>query len=283
MEKLNYLYMDAKPIFTTFVFELKQRWKKFIIFCGLSILFVLLGSYLPYALEPCNPIPDTQARYFQDGLMFLNFLIILTTCFFFGGIICAEFDYKTGYTVFPIINKYKLIIGKYLGSYILVIGVIGTFYFTLGLWGIYYYGGSINHLYYQSFLIVMLYALAICSFVALFSSFMKNVSMSIVATLMILLMANMMIDSLVVLLYPDFEPVYSLNHNFKLVSYIMESDFPTKLGDRYIDAPSEHGPTEGFEVRQWLTPTIEMGITIFLLYTVICLVVASLIFKRKQL
>jgi len=283
MEKLNYLYMDAKPIFTTFVFELKQRWKKFIIFCGLSILFVLLGSYLPYALEPDNPMPDTQTLYFQDGLGFMSFMAIFTASFFFGGIICAEFDYKTGYTVFPIINKYKLIMGKYLGSFTLVIGVIGTFYLTLGLLGLLYYGGSITPLYYQSFLISMLYVLAVCSFVTLFSSIMKNVNITIVATIMILLMVYRMTDSLVVLLYPEFEPVYSFNHNFKLVSYILEEDFPTTREDRYEIVPSRFSFMGDFEVREWLTPSIEMGITVFLLYTVICLMVASLIFKHKQL
>ena len=283
MEKSNAIYEFIKPIFTTFVFELKQRWKKFIVFSVISIAFVLLLSYLPYALEHDYPMPDTQGEYFQEGLSYMSFIAIFTVCFFFGGIICSEFSYKTGYTVFPIINKYKLIIGKYLGSFTLVIGVIGTFYTALGILGIYYYGGPITRLYYQSFLIAMLYILAVCSFVTLFSSLMKNVNMAIVATIMILFIVNMMIDNLIVLVYPEFEPVYSLNHNFKLVSYILEEDFPTILKDRYIDAPSRHGVAAGFEVRQWLTPTIEGAITVFLLYTIICLVTAAIIFKRKQL
>jgi ABC-type transport system involved in multi-copper enzyme maturation permease subunit len=88
----------------------------------------------------------------------------------------------------------------------------------------------------------------------------------------------MIIDSLVILLYPEFEPIYSLNHNSDLISYILVKDFPTKLEDRY-----EEIEFRNFKRRIWLTPTIEGAITIFLLYTVICLAVAAFIFKRRQL
>jgi ABC-type transport system involved in multi-copper enzyme maturation permease subunit len=281
-ERINNLYLEIKPILTTFVFEIEKQVKKFLVFCLISILFVLLVSYLPYALESENPLPDTQAEYFQEGFGYLNFISIFTVCFFFASIICYEFSNKTGYIVFPIINKYKLIIGKYLASFTLVFGVMGTFYFTLGYLGIYYYGGPINRLYYQSFLILILYILALSSVVTLFSSFIRSVNMTIVATIMIILVANMMIDNLVILLFPEFEPVYSLAHNFKLVSYILEEDFPTALEDRYIEGGEARGPVQ-FEIRTWLTPTIEGAITVFLSYTIICFALAAIIFKRKQL
>ena len=276
------LYFGVKPVVSTFIFELKSSWKKFLVFCAISIVFVLLLSYLPYALAPDNPLPEEQNVYLQDGLHFMNLIIISTVCFFFGGIICSEYSSKTGYITFPIINKYKLVVGKYLGKLTFVIGVVGVFYITLGILGIHYYGGPITKLYYQSFLFALLYVLAISSFVTLFSSFMKNVNMAVVSTIMILLIVNVMIDSLIILLYPEFEPIYSLNHAFKLVSYILVEDFPTKLEDRYIERVAMRGGQEVTTVI-WLTPEIGIGITVLLLYSVICLVLAALIFKRKQL
>ena len=277
-EKLKYYYIVAKPIFVAYIFELKKQWKKFIAFSIVSIVFVLLLSYLPYALIPDNPLPETQAEYFQSGLNFIIMIFLFAACFFFGGIICEEFGNKTGYLTFPIINKYKLIIGKYVGGLTLIVGVVGAFYLTLGILGFYYYGGPINYRFYYSFGIAVLYVLAVSSFVTCFSSFMKNVSMSIVSTIMVLLIANILVDWLLGLLYPNFEPVYSLDHAAKLISYILEDEFPTKTADRY-----EELERRGFNQVVWLTPTIETGITIFLVYTFICLVVAAIIFKRRQL
>ena len=88
----------------------------------------------------------------------------------------------------------------------------------------------------------------------------------------------MIIDSLIMLLYPEFEPIYSLSHASDLISYILVEDFPTKTVDRY-----EEITFRGFTRRIWLTPTVEMGITIFLTYTIICTTMAALIFKRRQL
>ena len=277
-ENLYDFYMAAKPVFTTYIFELKKQWKKFIAFSMVSIAFVMLLSYLPYALISDNPLPETQVEYFQSGLNFIIMIFIFAACFFFGGIICEEFGNKTGYITFPIINKYKLIIGKYLGALTLIIGVVGAYYLTLGVLGIYYYGGPINYRYYYSFGISVLYVLAVSGFITLFSSFMKNVSMSIVSTIMLLLIANILVDWLITLLCPDFEPIYSLDHAAKLISYILEKDFPTKVVDRY-----EKVGIRGFNRIIWLTPTIETGITILLLYTIICMVVAAIIFKRRQL
>jgi ABC-type transport system involved in multi-copper enzyme maturation permease subunit len=277
-EKFNYVYIAALPVITTYIFELKKQWKKFVIFSMLAVTFVILLSYLPYALIPDNPLPDTQADYFQSGLNFIILMTIFSACFFFSPIICSEFDNKTGFITFPIINKYKLVIGKYLGALTLMIGVIAAFYIALGYLGIYWYGGPINYRYYYSFGIAILYALAVASFVTFFSSFMKSVNLTIVSALLLLLIANMIIDSLIILLYPEFEPIYSLNHNSGLISYILVEDFPTKLEDRYEDLEFRN-----FSRRIWLTPSIEGAITIFLLYIVICLVVAAIIFKRRQL
>jgi len=277
-EKLNLLYIAALPLVATYIFELKKQWKKFIVFCCISVAFVLLGSYLPYALIPDNPLPETQADYFQSGLGFIILITLFGACFFFSPIITSEYDKKTGYITFPIINKYKLVSGKYLGALTLLIGVIGMFYVALGALGIYYYGGPLNYRYYLSFGIAILYVIAVGSFVTLFSSFMKNVNMTIVTTIMILLIANMMIDSLVMLLYPEFEPIYSLNHASDLINYILVEDFPTKLEDRY-----EENEFRGYTRRRWLTPTIQMGITIMLLYTIVCVTIAAIVFKRRQL
>ncbi|MBD3256093.1 MAG: hypothetical protein GF383_13435 [Candidatus Lokiarchaeota archaeon] len=277
-EELYGLYIKVKPILTTYIFELKKQWKKFVFFSAIAIAFVILLSYLPYALIPDNPLPATQAEFLQSGLQFISSLVIFASCFFFGGIICSEFSNKTGFITFPVINKYKLITGKFLGAYTLITGVMSIFYFALSVLSVFYYGAAFNYRIFYSFGIALLYALAVSSFVTFFSSFMNSVNMTIVSTILILLIAVMIVDSLIILLLPEYEPIHSLNHASRLVSYILEKDFPDSRDDRM-----EKIEFRGFTNVRWLTPTIPMGITIFLVYTGVCLLLASLIFNRRQL
>ncbi|MGV9203905.1 MAG: ABC transporter permease [Promethearchaeia archaeon] len=284
----KYIYKWSKPIFTTYIFELKKQWKKFIIFSAIGVLFVFLLSYLPYALIPDNPLPATQIAYIQNGLSFITMIIIFSSCFFFGGIICEEYSKKTGHIVFPIINRYKILTGKFLASFTLLTGVISIFYFSLSYLAMFYYNTLMIDKILLSLAIALLYALAVSSFVTFFSSFMKSINMAIVSSIMILLIANMIVDSLITLWLPEFEPLYSLNHMSNLITYIMESDFPTRLSERYVDRAfggGTVGPGAGseFTVRDWLTPSISGGVSIVLGYTIICLGMALIIFKRRQL
>ena len=59
---------------------------------------------------------------------------------------------------------------------------------------------------------------------------------------------------------------------------VPEVDVSQEVKDRY-----EELERRGFKQVVWLTPTIEMGIIIFLVYTIIFLIIAAIIFKRRQL
>ena len=278
MENLKRIYTEIKPIIHTYVFELKKHWKRFIIFSIISVAIVFLLSYLPYAVIPDNPMPKTQAKYFEEELGMINLLLIFAVCFFFSAIICSEFSYKTGFVVFPKINKHKLIFGKFIGNLTLVYGIAAVYYITLGIFGYYFYPEPIINRYIFSFIIVLIYILALASFVTLFSTLLKNVNMTIVATILIFLLALPIIDSFVVLYDPDIEPLYSLNYSQELIQSVLWEDFPDTRSERYVDRESEN-----FKFRDWLTPPLDVGIFIMFLYSIICLTLATIIFQRKQL
>ncbi|MBD3342092.1 MAG: hypothetical protein GF353_23530 [Candidatus Lokiarchaeota archaeon] len=288
MDQMNSMFLGIKHIIATFIFELKKQWKKFLIFSLFSSILVIIGAYLPYFLIEDYSLPATQTEFFQNNLSFISEISIFATCFFFGGIICSEFGEKTGFILFPIINKYKLLLGKFLGSFVMSIGVILSYYSTMTFLGLYFYDGPLTTRIFYSFGIAVIYIFAISCFVTFFSSIMKNINITIISTVLILLVANMIIDQLIVLWLPEFEPVYSLNHMSKLISYIFESDFPTSLEDRYEEqtiSVGAHGPGAAgeFTARIWLTPSIIGGITIALSYVCIFLTSALIVFKRRQL
>lgn len=264
-----------KPIFHTINFELKKQRNKFVIFLIISIVILLLISLLPYALIPDNPLPDTQIEYFNGGVSFLPFTILFAACFFFSGIICSEFSKKTGYIIFPKINKYKLIVGKYLGNLILITTIIALNYLVLGLLGVFSYRELVDIRLYISFGIALFYILAISSFVTVFSSLLKSVNMTIVATILILLIGFDIVSSLTTLANPDLEPIYSLTYLSILITSVLNEVFPEI---RYTEITQED-----FTFRIWLTPTIGIGIIVLAIYTVSCLILAALLFKRKQI
>ncbi|TXT60736.1 MAG: membrane protein of unknown function [Promethearchaeota archaeon] len=278
MDPLQKLYHEIKPVVHTYVFELKKQWKKFVAFSLITVLLVLLSGYIIYSVRPQSRIPSDQLIYFSNNMGFINFILIFASCFFFAGIICTEFNKNTGAILFPKINKYKLIIGKFLGSYSFLMAIAFVYYSTLGILGFYFYDLPINYRYFQSFGICLLYILALGSFVTLFSSFLKSENITIIVSIVILIIAFSTVQQIITLVIPEVEPLYSIQYVSNLLSSILQLDFPKTLEERYTEFTLQN-----FTFRTWLTPSIEGGITVMLLYTVICLLIASISFKRRQL
>ena len=278
MVKVKEIFYEMKPFLNTYVFEIKQQKRKFIIFSVLSALICVLTNFILENAFPESSLANNLMEYLRGGVGFVTLLVLFGSCFFFSGIICSEFSTKTGFVVFPKINKYKLIFGKYFGNLTLIIGVIAIYYLILGLLGLYFYTGPIPVQFFYSFGICIIYIIMLSAFVTFFSSFMKSVNITIISTILILLIVFQIVDQIIVLLNKDFEPLYSFNYLSGLISEIIQERFPTKLSDRYQDIVMER-----FAFRQWITPSIEMGISMMLLYTVLFLGLASIIFKRKQL
>ena len=281
MRNENKSFVSLTPIFHTIIFEMKKQRKKLYFFTIISLLIAVLLSYI-LPLFPEYPLPDTQAGFFSSGLIFISFITLFAACLFFSGIICSEFNRRTGFIVFPKINKYKLIVGKYLGNLILVIFIVTVYYFVLGLFGFFYYGGPINIRIFYSYGFAVLYLIALSSFVTLFSSFMKNVNITIITTLIILFMGFNIADQIVILIFADaFEPLYSLAHLGKLITSVLLNPFPDL---RYVERSSGGGGPGGhFTVGSWITPSIAMGTTLLVFYIVAFFVLAAILFKRRQL
>jgi len=283
MSKKNESFVGLTPIFHTVIFEMKKQTKKLYFFTVIAILIAVLTGYI-LQLFPTNLLSATQAEFFSAGIGFISFLTLFAACLFFSGIICSEFNKRTGFIVFPKINKYKLILGKYFGNLILVVFIVAVFYFILGLIGFLYYGGPIIIRIFSSFGFAVLYVLALSSFVTLFSSFMKNVNITIIITLVILLMGFNLADQIINMIYADaFEPLYSLAYLGNLISSVLQNPFPDP---RYVDFsfPGMGGGMGGnFSFGSWATPSIFMGTTLLLVYIVACFLLAAILFKRRQL
>ena len=270
------LLIGLKPIYNTITFEIKKQRKKFFAFLVLIIMVSIAIAVISGFLKP-----DTKSEFFLTSLFFIIYLEDFAACLFFSAIICSEFDKKTGYIVFPKINKYKLILGKYLGNLILVITLITSYYIIIGVLGFFYYGGETSIRLFYSYLIALLYLSALSSFVTFFSSFLKSVNGTIVITFILLLLGFLMIDQIIALIFAEkFEPLYSLAFLGNLIANILAVQFPNP---RYIKVPFDTMDPGGPSIVQWLTPDPMVGITMMLLFTVVYFTLAALLFKRRQL
>ena len=284
MRNENKSFIGITPIYHTIIFEMKKQKKKLYFFTVITILVAVLTGYI-LQLFPDFLLADTQAEFFSSGLNFISFITLFAACLFFSGIICSEFNKRTGFIVFPKINKYKLIIGKYLGNLILVVFIVAVFYFILGLFGFLYYGGPINIRIFYSFGFAVLYVIALSSFVTLFSSFMKNVNITIIITLVILLMGFNITDQIINLIFADaFEPLYSLAYLGNLVTSVLLNPFPNPRYAEFTPPGMPSGMGGGdFSFGAWATPSIFMGTTLLLVYIIACFILAAILFKRRQL
>ena len=285
MRNFNDYFIGLKPIFDTITFEIKMQRKKFYAFLIIEFIIIILTT-ITYELTPSILQQTTQLQFFSNNLIFVSqFLALFVAILFFSGIICSEFDKKTGHIVFPKINKYKLIVGKYLGNLVLVVTIITVFYVMLSILGIYYFEVSINIRFFYSYGIALLYISVLSSFVTFFSSFMKSVTLTIVITLVLLIIVFNIVQLLLTFAFNgSFEPLYSLTYIGSLITTILEIPFPdpryTEIG---LGGMGPVGSGGDGTIRFWITPSIAMGITMMFLYIVVFFIFAALLFKRRQL
>ena len=178
-----------------------------------------------------------------------------------------------------------MILGKYFGNLILVVSIVTIYYFILGILGFYYYGGPINIRLFYSYGIAILYVIALSSFVTFFSSFMRSVNLTIISSLILLLIGFNIADQIVTLIFAEnFEPLYSLAYLGNLITGILEYPFPDPRYSEFSFSGMGPGGMGGdFTFGQWVTPSVEMGITLLLVFIVVYFVLASYLFKRRQL
>jgi ABC-type transport system involved in multi-copper enzyme maturation permease subunit len=227
-------------------------------------------------------MPDTLTDYYIESLTWLNInelsfisvFIIISACFFFSGIICNEFEEKTAYIIFPKINKYKLLMGKFLGNITLLFGVITIYYISVFTGGYLLYGEKINFQIISSYRFELIFAIAISSFITFFSSITRNVNVTIISSIILLTLVLTIIDIIFMASSLKLEPLYSLVYPSQLIEYLIHKKFP--------DPRYEEEDYGDYVSRHWLTPTIMTGTIVLLIYTIVCLFVALFIFHKKQ-
>ena len=262
MESLTQVYGKIKPIFHTFVFEIRLQMKKFIIFSIITIVQLFLIYYIRLIFESYL-FHSLDEFYFFATYDFAWILLPLMICFFFSGIICSEYKEKTGLTILPLINKYKLIIGKYFANLFLIVCIATIHYLILILLGYNFYGKPIPYRWIHSYGFSVLYILGLGSFVTFFSSFMSSPPQVIILVFGLIFFAfPLAIVPFIAGMSPGLNPIYSLEYLSHWIPYLTEPwPFASKVYIRYV------------------VPVL----VVLLFYAIIFFTLALLLFKRREL
>ncbi|MFW9970030.1 MAG: hypothetical protein ACFFDF_07495 [Candidatus Odinarchaeota archaeon] len=266
MNSLYSAYYSLKPVVYTFILELKLQFKKFIIFSGMIFFLIFLVEYLgPLIGQPLDSIID----FYKHGIDYLLITLVLAVSIFFGGIICSEYKNKTGLTIVPLVNRYKLILGKYLANVVLVSGTTSVFYLTITLFAYNFYGGPLLNTVPYSFGLALLYALALSSIAIFLSSCLPSISTVILTMVGYFIVIDVIIFSFIFGTSGEIEPLYSFSYLFQIISYILYPNFSTMARrDEFTD--------------QWLFPSIEGALILLSLYIILFFILGILLFKYRK-
>ncbi len=270
-KKINKYKEVFNPILRTYILEFKLRWKRVLFFYFTTIIFALLYSFFyPYHFDECS--------FYRDGITYFRFFLIFVSCFFFSDIVCSEFSKKTGYIMFPKINKYKLIVGKFVANLNIIIILVILYYLTMNFSTIVLYNTIIPESYF-SLGIAIIYTITLSTLILFLSSIMPTVNFTTVTVVLIYLIGFPILEQVLTAINQEIEPIFSLNYIGNLINHTIPGGLPVGQRWTWVYYAGDILPP----VKLWLTPTIEMGILIMSFYTTLLFLITLLAIKRKEL
>ena len=211
-----------------------------------------------------------------------SFVIVLSAVFFGGDAIAGEFQNKTGYFLMGLpIRRATVYVGKYIAALMASVCVLVLFLAILLLNGLYYFGG--DALPWQlgpSFLLALVYLMAVLGATFMFSSLFKTSAYGFVLTAILFLFGFTLLEDLVTALI-KMEPwmvisyasgaigdVFAPAINWGLAGTVTVTRFPGG-GGRFASVTS-------------YTAGVAEGVVIMLAYFVLTAIVGLVLFEREE-
>jgi ABC-type transport system involved in multi-copper enzyme maturation permease subunit len=258
------------PFLRTYLLEYRLRWKKLLLF---SIIFIVFTVSITFFY----PFRFREDIFLRNEIDFFRFLMVFASCFFFSDIVCSEFSSKTGYIIFPKINKYKLFAGKYAANLSIIINLVSIHYLTLNISGMVMYGAVIPELL-ISFGLAIVYAITISAFILFFSTVIPKEVLTTIIVIVIFLIGFYILEQITTVISQDIEPIFSLNYIGNLLNYVIPGGLSQGQRWAWVYYAGDRLPP----IKIWLTPTIEMGLLVMSIYIALSFLFMFLILRRKE-
>ncbi|MFX1258205.1 MAG: ABC transporter permease [Promethearchaeota archaeon] len=265
-------------IIDTIKFELTRNWKSFVLM--LIVYFaVFLLHLIIYELEEANGVelPEESIDYITEYFDMLGFLIIISTATFGGAIIAEDFKKQTGNLLFPKISKTRLLIGRTISRYSLNATLI-IFYYTLVASITNYKYDELPDTYIDSMGWALLYTFMIFTFIIFMSSINRSKASAIIISILFLLIVFNIIRTVLMFTRIEVEPLFLLTYYENIITASL--DMPDPRYEEVSFGPRDE--EDPVEFKRWLTPSESGALIGMFLFSIIFLIVALLIYKKRQ-
>jgi ABC-2 type transport system permease protein len=254
--------------------------RRFILMMGIValisvILTVIVGYYRPP--EFLTNSGTFYATLWGGGV---TIVIIFAGVIFGGDAIAGEFQNRTGYFLMGLpVRRATVYLGKYIAAFIAALTAVVFFALLLLANGVYYFGASaFTADLGVSFVLAIVYLLALLGAVFLFSSMFKTSTYATLITAVLFLFGFTLLQDLIAGLV-HVTPWFILTYADTVIGGVFNTSCMSAPGTHICSSP---GPGGTAFTQTVTNATIPEGVMIMLAYFVITAVVGLLLFEREE-
>lgn len=270
----------AEQIGDTILFEFRKNLKKWIVLLILTGILIYLNTALMNSLAEYLGMenPEKIGDYLKTQFTMMSLLLQICGAALFGGIIVEDIEKRTGNILHPKISKDRLIVGRFIALYIILASLVILYYTVVVIFAVSEYPGQeVPKVVWESMGWAMFNGLAVAAFVTFISSFSKTVNLSIILSLAMFIIVFPTITTVMSMTGSDIEPLFLLPYNMNIIESIFKMPDP-----RYMEIPIDMSDMGTATYFIWTTPSVEGAAWSLSIHTVVCLVLAYLLYQRKE-
>ena len=180
--------------------------------------------------------------------------------------------------MFPKIDKFKLILGKFFANLTLIFCVVILYYLTLNYCTLLIYNAVIPESY-PSLGITIIYTITLSTSIIFFSTILPRPSFVFIIALSLYLIGFPVLEQFITIIDQEIEPIFSLEYIGNLINHTIPGGLPLGRRWNWVYYAGEERPP----IKIWLTPTPEVAILVMTIYALLFFLCMVLILKRKEL
>ena len=256
------------------------RSRRFVLMMGLvAVIGVILTAVVGY-YRPAGFLGSSAEFYGTLWGAGVPVVIVFAGVIFGADAIAGEFQNKTGYFLMGLpLRRATVYVGKYIAAF--VASLVGIIVFALILLanGAFYFGlGAFTLVFAESFVLAVVYLLALLGATFLFSSLFKTSTYATLVVAVLFLFGFTLLQDLVEGL-AHLTPWFIISYSNTIIGGIFNTSCTTSPGEHTCYSPGPGGSTFAVHVNN---ASIPEGVAIMLGYFVVTAIIGLLLFEREE-
>ncbi|MGP8078750.1 MAG: ABC transporter permease [Thermoplasmata archaeon] len=254
--------------------------RRFLLMLGLVVAIGAIVTGVVGYYRPVLFLASSAAFYATLWGGGATVVIIFAGVIFGGDAIAGEFQNKTGYFLMGLpIRRATVYLGKYIAAFLASLAALAFYALLLLANGAYYFhGAAITLAFGESFVLAIVYLLALLGAVFLFSSMFKTSTYATLITAVLFLFGFTLLQDLIAGL-AHITPWFILTYADTIIGGVFNTSCMSAPGTHTCMSPGPGGTT----ITQTVTnATIPLGVGIMLAYFVLTTIVGLFLFEREE-